>query len=347
MWDGAVIRRVNLNRQGEVAAVRSFLDRFTLGFDESVDYTLALFKDETMVATGSLAGEVLRNFAVDETHRGEGLSATMLSELMREAAARGTYHYFIFTRPEKSDLFASMGFTEIARAEPHAAVLESGIGSIKQYCEDLARQTEFLPQQNRAAIVMNCNPFTLGHLALIKRAASTHNVVLFVVSEDKSLFPFADRFRLIREGVSGLSNVAVVPGGKYIISAATFPGYFTRESETIVAQTRLDITLFAARIAPPLRIKARYVGEEPYCEITSAYNQAMADILPANDIEFIIIPRADVDGEIISASKVREAIRTGDWKTVGAMVPETTFDYLMSDQAHTVIDRIRQCKSRH
>ncbi len=347
MWDGVIIRQVNLDRESEVAAVRAFLDRFSLRFDTSVDYTIALFKDETMVATGSLSGEVLRNFAVDETLQGEGLTATIISELMREAGARGVYHYFIFTRPDKAFLFASLGFNEIARAEPHAAVLESGIGSVNQYCEDLIRQTDFLPRQNRAAIVVNCNPFTLGHLSLIKRAAAQHNVIVFVVSEDRSLFPFADRLRLIREGVFGLSNVAVVPGGKYIISAATFPSYFTRESETVVAQTRLDITLFATRIAPALGIRARFVGEEPYCEITSAYNQAMSDILPLNGIEFNVIQRADVDGDIISASKVREAIRSADWKTVELMVPATTLAYLTSDQAKPVIERIGQTESRH
>ena len=125
MWDGVIIRQVNLDRESEVAAVRAFLDRFSLRFDTSVDYTIALFKDETMVATGSLSGEVLRNFAVDETLQGEGLTATIISELMREAGARGVYLYFIFTRPDKAFLFASLGFNEIARAEPHAAVLES------------------------------------------------------------------------------------------------------------------------------------------------------------------------------------------------------------------------------
>lgn len=172
MWNNTTLRRINLKRPSEVADVRRFLERFGLSFDAIVDYTVALYREDAIVATGSLAGEVLRNFAVDETLQGEGLTATVISELMREAATRGVYHYFIYTRPQKAHLFASLGFVEIARAEPFAALLESGLGSIQQYCGDLQRQTSCLPLENRAAIVMNGNPFTLGHLALVRAAAS-------------------------------------------------------------------------------------------------------------------------------------------------------------------------------
>lgn len=347
MWGNAMIRRVNLRNEREVTAVRRFLEQFALTYDAAVDYTVALFKGETMVATGSLAGEVLRNFAVDENYQGEGLTATVISELMREAAARGIYHYFIYTRPAKAHLFTALGFTEIARAEPYAALLESGMGSVDQYCRDISRQIQWLPQGNRAAIIMNANPFTRGHLALIRHSASSHDIILFVVSEDRSLFPYEDRIRLIRDGVAELSNVAVVGGGKYIISAATFPGYFTREEETLTAQTRLDVSLFASRIAPALGIGARYVGEEPYCGVTAAYNQAMADILPACGIALHVMPRAAVEGDIISASKVRDAVRRDDWVQVQQMVPDTTLEYLRSLQAQPIIDRIKHSDSRH
>ncbi len=347
MWNSTTLRRINLKRPSEVADVRRFLERFGLSFDTVVDYTVALYREDAIVATGSLAGEVLRNFAVDETLQGEGLTATVISELMREAAARGVYHYFIYTRPQKAHLFASLGFAEIARAEPFAALLESGLGSVQQYCGDLQRQTSCLPLENRAAIVMNGNPFTLGHLALVRTAASQSNLILFVVSEDRSLIPFADRFRLIRQGVEDLPNVVVVPGGKYLISAATFPGYFTKGAESTAAQTRLDATLFASRIAPALGIKRRYVGEEPYCEVTAAYNKAMADIFPAYGLQLQVMARAEVDGEVISASKVRAAIRRDDWSAVAELVPATTLSYLRSEQAQPVIEQIKTSDSRH
>jgi [citrate (pro-3S)-lyase] ligase len=170
---------------------------------------------------------------------------------------------------------------------------------------------------------------------------------VFVVSEDRSLFPFADRLELVKEGVSDLPNVAVVPAGPYIISSATFPTYFTREENKVAAQTRLDIAVFATRIAPALGIKPRYVGEEPYCEVTHSYNQAMLDILPQHGIKIKMIQRVAVDGDIVSASKVREMIRQGDWARIQKVVPESTYRYLTSDAASTILEKIRHSDSRH
>ena len=346
MWSSIVMRSVNLNRDREVKQVRHFLSGFNLSFDAAVDYTVALYHEDNIVATGSLAGEVLRNFAVDESMQGAGLTATVISELMREAAQRGVFHYFIFTRPTKSHLFAALGFAEIARAEPYAAVLEAGMGSIDDYCSALRKQTANFTD-GAAAIVMNANPFTRGHLALVEQAAAKHNVIVFVVEEDKSVFPFTDRLRLIREGTAHLQNVAVVPGGKYIISAATFPAYFTREEEVLTAQTALDISVFATRIAPALSITHRYIGEEPYCAVTAAYNRAMLEILPKHGIEPVLIPRIEDNNTAISASAVREALRADDWTRVETLVPLTTYRYLKSSAALPSIELIRSGERRH
>jgi [citrate (pro-3S)-lyase] ligase len=261
--------------------IRTFLARFGLGYDHDVDYTLALRDDcGQLIGTGSFAGTVLRNIAVDEALQGGGLTARILSALMQELARRGALHYFLFTRPDKAPLFTNLGFREIARAEPHVALLETGLGSVETFCTQVAQQAAHLPMA-RAALVVNCNPFTLGHQALIRQAAAAHGgVIVFVVSEERSLFPFAERLRLVQTGVADLPNVVVVPGGPYIISAATFPTYFTRQENQVTAQTRLDITLFASRIAPALGVTVRYVGEEPYCPVTAAYNAAMNEILP-------------------------------------------------------------------
>jgi [citrate (pro-3S)-lyase] ligase len=271
----------------------------------------------------------------------------ILSELMQELARRGVMHYFIFTLPSKAHLFTNLGFNEIARAEPYAALLESGLGSIKTYCDSVAREAAHLPEK-RAAIVVNCNPFTKGHQALIK-IASTENdsVIVFVVSEDRSLFPFEDRLKLVRAGVADLENVVVVPAGKYIVSSATFPTYFTRKEDRVAAQTRLDISLFATRIAPALGICARYVGEEPYCPVTESYNRAMREIFPGYGIELHVMPRIMVDGEYVSASKVRTMIRLGEWERLKAMLPEVTFEYLMAEENSHVIERIRNSDCRH
>ena len=346
-WSEPYERTINLADPADVKLIGDFLARFDLTFEADVEFTTALFQDDRIVATGSFAGEVLRNIAVDESVQGAGLTATIVSRLMQEQAQRGRLHYFLFTKPAKAHLFAALGFKEIARTEPYVALLETGLGSVEEYCRKIQQQTTHLKPE-RAAIVVNCNPFTKGHRALIEHAAAENQaVIVFVVSEDRSLFPFADRLQLVRQGTADLTNVAVFPAGNYIISAATFPTYFTREEDKVVAQTRLDIAVFAAKIAPALGIKARYIGEEPYCPVTNAYNEAMQEILPRHGIAFRMIPRVGVAGEIVSASKVREMIRQDDWWGIKSMVPPTTLQYLQSPAAEQILAKIRQSDSRH
>ncbi|VBB06523.1 acyl-coa n-acyltransferase [Lucifera butyrica] len=348
MWEEVETRSINLKRPGEVQQVRDFLARFDLAFSADLDYTIALYKEEQIVATGSLSGETLRNIAVDESLQGEGLTAVVVSALMNEAAQRGRYHYFLFTKPGNTVLFSSLGFTEIARAEPYAVLLEAGIGTVGDYCREIKEQLAGLPAGPRAGVVVNCNPFTRGHQALIAKAAKEcASVVVMVVSEERSLVPFAVRYRLVREGVAEYSNVLVVPAGTYMVSAATFPGYFTKGEETVTAQTRLDAALFAQRIAPALNITLRYVGEEPYCNVTAAYNEALAAILPQSGVELRVVPRILSAGEAISASRVRELIRQDRWEDMASLVPPSTYRYLVSPEAAPVIERIKNTNSRH
>lgn len=348
LWGTIEERVINLKNAKQVAEVRDFLADFSLSFTEQVDYTVALYKENKIVATGSLAGEVLRNIAIDESMQGEGITSAVISHLMREAGQRGIYHYFIFTKPDKAHLFSNLGFKEIARVEPYAALLESGLGSIESYCREMSAKVEKLPLGKRAALVVNCNPFTLGHQAVIAKAAAENpGVVVLVVSEEGSLFPFDVRYRLIQEGLAQYKNVVVVPGGKYIISAATFPGYFTRGDETVTAQTQLDITIFAKYVAPALGITSRYVGDEPYCTVTKAYNQAMFAILPSYNIDVREMARVEVDGKFISASRVRELIRQNGWDEIRTLVPDTTYQFLRSPQAVPIIEKIKNSQSRH
>lgn len=345
-WDATAIERINPESAQEVADIRDFLGRFGLRLDTVPEYTVALRREGRIIATGSLDRYVLRNIAVDEQLQGEGLAAAVVGELIREAGVRGIFHYFLFTKPAKAPLFAELGFGEIARTEA-AAVLEAGIDRIADYLGGLRRATVGLPGDNRAAIVMNCNPFTKGHQALVETAARDHSVIVFVVSEDLSLFPFADRLELVRAGVAHLPNVAVVAGGKYIISAATFPAYFTRAEDVAAVQARLDATVFAARIAPALGIGTRFVGEEPYCPVTAGYNRALAEVLPRHGVTLRVIPRVAAAGAAISASAVREAIRRDDRRALQAMLPPATLAYLESPAGLRAIEKIRQSDTRH
>lgn len=183
------------------------------------------------------------------------------------------------------------------------------------------------------SIVMNCNPFTLGHRYLIEYAAKkVDNLYIFVVEENKSYFEFKDRFELVKNGTADLKNVIVLPSGNFIISAMTFPGYFLKNSiKDVKIDCSNDLNVFAQYIAPTLNIKKRFAGEEPLDPITKQYNEAMAEILPKYGIEFDVIPRKkDEDGVgVISASRVRKCLEEGKLEEIKQIVPPTTYDYLV------------------
>lgn len=180
------------------------------------------------------------------------------------------------------------------------------------------------------AIVMNCNPFTLGHRYLIEYASGqVDQLYIFVVQEDKSFFSFEDRLALVSEGVRDLENVTVIPSGKFIISSITFSDYFAKQAlKDRVIDSSNDVSLFAEEIAPMLDISVRFVGEEPLCNVTRQYNNTMKKILPRYNIELIIIPRKESEGEPISASRVRALLEDRDFDSISRIVPKTTYDYL-------------------
>jgi len=181
------------------------------------------------------------------------------------------------------------------------------------------------------SIVMNCNPFTLGHRYLIEWAANqVKHLYIFAVEEDKSIFPFADRFELIKKGTADLPNVTVLPSGKFIISSITFQDYFNKaELQDRTVDPSMDISLFGKEIAPVLNIKVRFAGEEPLDKVTKQYNDTMRQILPDYGIEFVEIPRKEFNGEAISASRVRKLLEEKKFDEIEKLVPATTLEYLL------------------
>ena len=190
--------------------------------------------------------------------------------------------------------------------------------------------------KSNGAIVMNCNPFTYGHRYLIEYASKqVDRLYIFVVEEDKSFFVYKDRFEMVKNGVDGLDNVVVIPSGKFIISAYTFPEYFmkdyVKEKEFDVS---LDVETFCKHIAPPLKIYTRFAGEEPFDPVTQNYNESMKRILPEYGMKFIEIPRFSLDDKrVINATKVRGLLNNKDYDALKEYVPDSTYKILMEKYA--------------
>lgn len=311
--------------------------------DANLDYTVGMYdSNDKLTATGSCFANTLRCMAVDKSSQGEGLLCKVLTYLIDYEMQQGNSHLFVYTKTDKSVFFADLGFTEIARVDGLVSFMENRKNGFSRYLKELAERN----RGESAAVVVNCNPFTLGHRWLIEKAAAENEILhVFVVSEDMSFFPFNDRLELVKKGCADLNNVVIHETGSYMISSAVFPSYFLEDDSSIIeAQAELDIALFQ-KIASALDIKARYVGEEPFSKVTKIYNEIMEKKLPQFGVKCVIIPRKEMDGVPISASHVRMLLREDRLEEARELLPASTFEYLLSPAGQLVIKKLKEAQT--
>ena len=344
--------------------IEAFLKRNGLRIDDMNYYAAMLDDDGEMIAGGGLKDDVIKCVAVDDAHKGEAIANTLVSHLISHANQEGYGCIKLFTKPKNRQLFESLSFRLLAEA-PEAVLMETGIGGISNTVEALKKikeesekykeynkeckedskkckeNTSYLntstPQhlnttmQPTGCIVMNCNPFTLGHRYLIEQAAKqVERLYVMVVREDCSLFAYTERKAMVEQGVADIENVSVIDGSDYAISRATFPTYFLKRLDDAAdTQMLLDLDLFRRHIAPALGATVRFVGTEPTDQLTRRYNQLMHEAL--KDVREI--NRLEKDGNAVSASRVRKAMEEGDMNTIRQLVPPTTLPYIIAHLA--------------
>jgi len=314
--------------------IRCFLSEHGLGIDDDIEYMiLACDENDQIIACGGIAANILKSIAISETLQGSGFSLKLMTELTSLAYELGRFSLFLFTKPENVNRFRQSGFYLVEKFDSKLALMENSPSRLIGYCNKLAEQ--HILGNKIGSIVMNANPFTLGHQHLVEQACQECDWVhLFVVKEEGSDFSFIDRLTMIRAGTKHFSNLTVHSGSEYIISRATFPTYFLKEQQLIdYVHTALDLKIFRHFIAPSLGITHRYVGTEPVCTVTKNYNLSMyewlenkSDESPA--IAVVEIPRIEQDNQPISASRVRKLLKDKNISEIRSLVPETTYSFL-------------------
>ena len=330
--------------------IEQFLGDNGLRLDD-VDYYATLVDETTdeIVAGGGLKGGVIKCVAVADGHKGEAVANQIVSHLIAQANADGHQCVKLFTKPQNQRMFESMSFRLLAEA-PKAILMETGIGGIKRYSEELESEKEKVKSEKSngklhhnntspqhpimplsGIIIMNCNPFTLGHRYLIEQTAQqVETLYILVVREDCSMFSYDERKAIISRGVADLDNVVVCDGSEYSISATTFPTYFLKcLSDASDTQMTLDIDLYRRHIAPALGATVRFVGTEPDDPLTRRYNELMKSMLP--DVREVA--RLEKSGVAVSASRVRKAIVENHLAQAARLVPPTTVPYIVAHMA--------------
>lgn len=316
------------------------LDQAQIRPEAAVDYTVAIYAGDTIIATGSLHQNVLKCIAVCKQYTGGGVINTLISHLISEVFENGYNRCYVYTKPEAVQSFLYLGFVEIARVEGHLVFLEKATAGFETFIDNLKKEKK--TANKIAGIVMNANPFTLGHQYLVEQASRENDIVhLFVLTEDLSEFPQTVRKKLVEEGTKHLNNVFVHDTGDYMVSAKTFPSYFLRENADVTeVQASLDAIIFRDYIAPALGITRRYVGNEPLSFATNIYNQALAKVF-ADQLELVVLNRKESGDEVISASRVRKLLKEDKLMDTQRLLPETTFQFLESDEGTTIIHNIQ------
>lgn len=209
---------------------------------------------------------------------------------------------------------------------------------MSQLEEYKSKISQFKHEGRNGGICMNANPFTYGHRYLVDTASKqVDHLYIFVAEENRTFFPFKDRFQMIKDGVKDFKNVTVIPGGIFVGSIITFPEYYDREvKKEVKILPSLDLLIFSDHLCPTLNIKVRFVGTEPICQVTNQYNDQLKKILPEKGIQLVEIPRKQNGNEVVSASYVRDFIKrwqkgeykAGDLEHFKQLVPPTTFEHI-------------------
>ncbi len=130
------------------------------------DLVLGFFRDDRLVATGALVGNILQGIAVTREMEGEGAAAAVTSALLKKAVERGMRKVFLYSKPQEARLFRELGFSLLAEAVAErsglaASLLEWGTEGIESWKarigEDRRRQA-----CGAGAVVVTATPSPWG-----------------------------------------------------------------------------------------------------------------------------------------------------------------------------------------
>ena len=338
--------------------VERFLGENGLRMEELDVYCVIENGSGDILAGAGIRKDIIKCIAVAQEARSEGLVAPLVSHLISLAASRGILELKLFTKPENKAIFESLGFHVLASA-PKAILMENGRG-LERYCAYLRSMRD---EGRCGVVVMNANPFTLGHRYLLEQAAAQVDTLFVIpVQEEGQRFSYDERKEMLKLAAENYflcsspknqfsaAKVIVLEGSAYQISSATFPTYFLKDlSDAAETQIRLDLDLFQRHIAPALNAEVRFVGTEPDDALTNHYNTIMKEVLPCvvevprletpDQVGGDVMPGSDrashaiakpTHADAISASAVRNALSVGHYSEAAALCPETTHPYLLA-----------------
>ena len=146
---------------------RRFIEAQGLPFEDAFDDLVGIYEAGSSVATGARAGYVLKMFAIDQARQGGGLLGALVTELMRLGRAAG-HERLLGLHAARTRADASSSSISASSSRPDRRPCSSTAAGSSATWRAYARLRR--PGPN-GAVVVNGNPFTLGHLYLVETAA--------------------------------------------------------------------------------------------------------------------------------------------------------------------------------
>lgn len=331
---------INFNNAKDIEEIKLYLKTNNVDYDLP-DKTFVIRDNGNIIATGSADGNILKYFFSKDEYQGQGLMGIIYNSLLNHLLESGYNNFFVFTTPCNKTIFQSLGLREVY-STGRVSLFEGGFYNYDKWIKGVQANIKS-KSGTRGAMVVNCNPMTLGHKFLIDTALQqVDELLIFVVEEDSSIFPFSDRFSILERELQDYNRVTLIKSGPYIISRGTFPTYFIKKKDEMLdIYTELDGSIFAKKISKDLEIDIRFFGEEPIDLVTLNYNNTLKKILEDSSISVKIIERKQLDTTVISASYVRNLLKDNNIEEAYKYLPVATINYLQTKEGKKIIKKLQ------
>ena len=200
-----------------------------LALDEQVEVFVVCRQQGRIVACAGLDHATIKCVAVAADLRGEALSLKLGSEVVKLAAERGQFHLFLYSAPAQSGIFPRLGVLSAGR----------GSGTGRPDGEQPGRDPEILRRPAQAAPAWREDRQHRDERQSRSRSGTAiwssrppppaTGCMCSSSGRMRRCSPMTTASRSWRRGSGHIANVTLHPGSDYIISRATFPGYFLKE----------------------------------------------------------------------------------------------------------------------
>jgi len=319
--------------ENEINDVKLLLQQHNLKYENNVTYTIGLYDEKKIVATGSLHNNVIKMIAVDRNYQGENLATIIMTNLIQQLSLQKMDKYFLYTTPDNKEFFMRFSLSLVYETKD-IVMLENNVFTIEEQLLTIKKTIPVLVGTT-AALVMKCNPVTLSHLLLIETCAIKHDKAIIFLVEDDTAIPYKVRKDLLEKTTKNIKNVYIVPATKYIISPYSFPTYFLKDSATAFRiYNDLDVSIFAHYFMKIFEIDFRYVAATQKTLSSDTYIQSMTHILKE---QLIMIPPLYKDGIITTTSLIRKHAKKRNYSLIKHLLPEASYNFLTSDKGKDVL----------